>query len=138
MYFHEFDSNSKLVDCGTKTLEQSLAALELFRGRAESEYKYTEEWFKECCFTISVSKKDFLQVNCDSPEKIWFRSDRLIYDMPWYKKIFCKNTVMSFGGDLSLAKNVIKNYYTLDREKFENTYSNGYWSAVAIGYAKLT
>jgi len=137
MIFQKFNNDCKLVDGRDVDLKEVLDLLEEYLLRTDSKYKNGDEQMAATSFCISRSSKDFLHINCDGKDAIWFLSDRIVFDMHLILRIFCTKTNMAFGGDKVLGVKVITDFFNLSRADFEAEYSIGYQHPQEHGYVRI-
>jgi len=138
MIFRKFDNNCKLLDGCEVHLEDVLSLLDEYLERTDTKYKNGDEQMAATSFTISRSPKDFLHINCDGQDEVWFLSDRLVFNMHFLLRIFSDKTNMAFGGNKTLALRVISDFFKLSRRDFENEYSMGYQNPQKHGYVQVS
>lgn len=138
MKFQPFNNNAKLQEGREISLTEALVLLDEYLARSDQIFENGDLAMEKTCFSISRDKKDFLQVNCDSPDIVWFISDRLHYDMNFLLRIFCSKTAMAFGGRKEIGIQVISDYFELSRASFETKYARGYRNLQQYGYETIT
>ncbi len=131
--------NSKLEDflCGTVELKQVLAELQIISANAKVKYKDETEAIPATQIIVSRNETDFLRVECHSEKEVHFSSDRLIYKMGWFKKLFAV-PYMQFRSPIDNAPEIIKNYFESSRESFENTYAISYANKESLRYVEVS
>lgn len=138
MKFQPFNNKAKLLEERDASLKEALVLLNEYLARSDQVFENGDLAMEQTCFCISRDKKDFLQVNCDGLDIVWFISDRLNYEMNFLLRIFCNKTVMAFGGNREIGMQVIADYFELSRESFEAKYSKGYRNPQQFGYEAIT
>ena len=134
-----FKLNSKLkeVSCGVLELDSAFRELEAISESARKKYKDETEAIPATQFILSKKDKDFLRVECHSPNEIHFSSDRLIYDGGWLRRLF-SNHQMQFRIPMEKVKSVLENYFILPRNEFEKLYSASYTHNSSLKYVEIT
>ena len=123
---HRFNESTSLVSHGQIDVEGAAHELCAAAERAAIPYVSGEEAMAQTSFTVSRDRKDFLQINCDGPDDIWFLSDRLVSPSSLLARIFNGKTTLAFRCDLRGAERVLRQYFERNREAFESLYSEAY------------
>ncbi len=126
MELHRFDERTALVPYGEITLGAALDELRAAAERAAIRYESVEESMAQTSFTLSRDRRDFLQVNCDGPDDIWFLSDRLVPPASLLARLFNIKTTLAFRCDVGGAERVLRDYIGRSREAFESRYASAY------------
>lgn len=138
MKFQPFNNKAKLLEERDVSLNEALIFLDEYLARSDQVFENGDLAMEQTCFCISRDKRDFLQVNCDGRDTVWFISDRLDYDMNFLLRILCSKTLMAFGGNREIGIKVISDYFQLSRESFEAKYVKGYRNPQQYGYETIT
>jgi len=138
MKFQPFNNKAKLLEERDASLKEVLNLLNNYLARSDQVFESGDIAMEQTCFCISRDRSDYLQVNCDGLDVVWFYSDRLHYEMNFLLRIFCSQTVMAFGGSKEIGIQVISDYFELSRESFEVKYEKGYRNPQQFGYETIT
>ena len=138
MKFQAFNNKAKLLGEREIELSEALTILNEYLARSNQVFENGDIAMEQTCFCLSRNNKDYLQVNCDGSDELWFYSDRLFYDMNLLFRILCSKTVMAFGGNSQIGKQIITDYFEMSRESFERKYQNSYRNYQQFGYIKIT
>lgn len=116
---HRLSVDLKLVLVGQAT--HVLAKNELMRiaGNGGKKYPNSDVAISETTFILSRSDADFLRVECHSYDEVHFSSDRLVFSMPWWRRLFAKDR-LQFRIGIDNAEPVLEAYLCRCREGFES------------------
>lgn len=122
---YRFDMNLKVVDDGPCDCASALAMLVACSGRDAATFASAEAALSETSFGLSRSDRDFIEISMDGKGTVSIHSDRLHFPS-WFSETFGLKRRFSIEGDSGLAKQVIQDYFRMDRLQFERAYS-GSW-----------
>ena len=136
MELYKYNSNLKSVLQGPIELKGAIAELKAIASKGGDVFDDETKAIPETSFTLSRSDSDWLEIATHSEGEIYFSSDRKIFDLSWFKKLFASPS-LQFQSSVEQAHYVISDYYSLSRAEFESKYSIGYTSKDSLYYAKI-
>ena len=118
---YRFDNNLHIVEQGECDCAMALKTLEQCYQNGLASYRSGEEAMVAASLGLSRSKADFIEVSCNGKDAVSVHSDRLSYPSP-LKKVFSSKHHFFIKGDKDKGIEVIRDYFTLDRQQFEAKY----------------
>ena len=130
--------NTKLAPtaCGAITLENSYKELERILSRGGEVFNNESIAIPATHFTLARSDRDFLEVSCHSVDQVHFASNRIVYNIPFFKKPFADSR-LQFRTNSRTSKQVVADYFDLSRKLFEDKYSAGYVDKRSLVYHRV-
>jgi hypothetical protein len=116
-----YNETLKMVDHGGCDESRALAELGTAYAGGLQAYDSGEEALAKSGFALSRSESDFLRIDCNGHEAIDCDSDRLIFPSK-LARIFSSKGRISFRTDRVGAQQVIRDYFRMNRNAFEETY----------------
>lgn len=118
---YHFDNNLHIVEQGECDCGTALKAFEQCCLNGLASYRSGEEAMVATSLGLSRSKADFIEVSCNGKDAVSVHSDRLSYPSS-LKNVFCSKHHFFIKGDKDKGIEVIRDYFTLDRQQFETKY----------------
>lgn len=119
---YRFDENIDIVDKGSCERGAALAILDNCFEKDLNTFKSVEKAMSETSFGLSKSEQDFIEVSCDGNGLVSVHSDRLYYSS-WVSRTFGFKHHFHINGEKDKIKNVIQDFYQMERQAFEGKYS---------------
>lgn len=130
------DSSLSEVSSGQIAYSRALEELEQINAKGSSVFESEADALPATQFTLSRNKQDFLTVQCHSQGEIHFTSDQLVHSGSWWKRLFV-DKVFQFRCAKPVAELVIRHYFELSREAFEDRYSEGLTHSGSLAFVEL-
>ena len=118
---YRFENNLHIAEQGECDCATALKTFEQCYQDGLASYRSGEAAMVATTLGLSRSKADFIEVSCNGNNAVSVHSDRLFYPSA-LKKAFSSKHHFFIKGDKDKATEVIRDYFTLDREQFEAKY----------------
>jgi len=123
MDLYRFDLNLHVVEQGQCDCEAALATFEQCYLNGFTSYDPGEEAMAATSFGLSRSRTDFIELSCHGQESVTVHSDRLCYPFRLGKYLSLKHHFY-IKGDKAKGAEIIRDYFSMDREAFEAKYDD--------------
>ncbi|MBN1910913.1 MAG: hypothetical protein JW818_14300 [Pirellulales bacterium] len=122
MNLYCFDRELNVIELGKGDCSTALERFEQCYLNGQTTYEYGEEAIAATTFGISRSDEDYLEISCHGMDQVTLSSDRLCYPS-LLSRLFSLKKQLSIDTNKETAKAVISDYFTMQREAFEEKYS---------------
>ncbi len=122
MDLYRFDRDLHVVEKGHCDYDAALTVYEECYENGLKSYHSGEEATSLTSFGLSKSSKDFIEVSCNGYDSIAIHSARVHYPSGFRKLLGTKGHLF-IKGDKSKGKEIIWDFFDLNRQEFEAKYS---------------
>ncbi len=122
MALYRFDHDLHIVEHCPCDLKAALETFEHCYLNGCALYDSGEDAYVATCFGLSKSSTDFIELACNGQDSVTVYSDRLFYPTR-LSRLFASKQHFFIKGGKAAAIEIIRNYFSLDREAFESKYA---------------
>ncbi len=123
MDLYRFDRDLHVLEQGPCDRDAALEIFEQCYGKGCASYNSGEDAVAATSFGLSKSETDFIEISCHGPDSVTVHSDRICYpSRP--SRYFALKQHFNIKVDKTGAREVITDYFNMEREAFEHKYAN--------------
>lgn len=123
MNLYHFDRDFHIVEQGQCDSDGALETFEQCQLNGCASYHSGEDAIVATSFGLSRSRVDFIEISCHGQDFVTIHSDRLSYPSS-LSRYFALKQHFNIKVDKTKAREVIRDYFNMEREAFEAKYSD--------------
>ncbi len=123
MNLYRFDSHLHIIEQGQCDCDAALETFERCYVDGCASYDSAEDAYAATSFGLSRSRTDFIEISCHGRDSVTVHSDRLCYPSR-LSRYFGLKQHLYIKGDKTLGAEIIRDYFTMERQAFEAKYAD--------------